>query len=471
MNTAIVWFRRDLRLADNPALEIALQSGHKILPLYIYAPEEESPWSPGAASRWWLHHSLKSLDKDLQSFGTRLTILRGSTFSILQQVAKDTKASAVYWNRLYEPALIERDSPIKKMLREFGVIAESYNSSLLNEPWEIKNQQGQPYRVFTPYWRVAKTTFSPNAPTSLPKQLPPSVKYQSLALEDLNLLPTLDWDSDFYRNWVPGEQGAHNTLKTFIDTALADYKTERDRPDLTGTSRLSPHLHFGEISPRQIVWELEQHSYHCQNPERWRAGMDFYVRELGWREFSYHLLFHFPKTIDTPLNPKFLNFPWAEENVEQLNAWRYGRTGIPIVDAGMRQLWRTGWMHNRVRMIVASFLTKNLRQHWLHGARWFWDTLVDAELANNTQGWQWVAGSGADAAPYFRIFNPVTQGERFDPEGNYVRRWVKELENVPTKRIHQPWRDPELLRSCNYPAPIVDLAASREAALSAYRRM
>jgi len=470
-DSGILWFRQDLRLHHNPALNAALLNSKKILPIYIHAPEEQAPWSPGAASRWWLYHSLESLDKALQKKGSRLIILQGNSFSILQQIIKETKATSVYWNRLYEPTLMERDANIKKNLREQGISVESYNASLLNEPWEVKNQQGQPYRVFTPYWRAAQNLFSVAAPTPLPEQFPPGADYPALALKELDLLPHINWDSEFYNYWSPGEHGALEALHGFIETALTKYKIDRDRPDFSGTSRLSPYLHFGEISPQQIIWQLKNYLPACANSEHTNVGVDFYIRELGWREFSHQLLFHFPQTIEQPLNPAFRHFPWAEENTEQLEAWRYGRTGIPIIDAGMRELWRTGWMHNRVRMIVASFLTKNLRHHWLHGARWFWNTLVDADLANNTQGWQWVAGSGADAAPYFRIFNPVTQGERFDPEGNYVRRWVSELAEIPIKLIHQPWRDPALLRRCGYPLPIVDLASSRQAALAAYREM
>lgn len=462
MSFALVWFRRDLRLSDNPALHAALGAGHSVVPVYVHAPDEEAPWAPGAATRWWLHHSLNALNQSLRALGSGLTVLRGNTLKSLQGLIESTGAVAVYWNRLYDPALMQRDAAIKESLRTRGVHAESHAGHLLAEPFEIRNGSGEPYRVFTPFWRTLSARVQPQSTHAAPNSLGAAV-HVGCAVADLGLLPTIPWDRGFYPQWTPGEAGAAEALDTFIDAALAGYHAGRDRPDQAGTSRLSAHLHFGEMSPRQIVRRLLAHS----TPGA-RAVAEPFLRELGWRDFGHHLLYHFPHTSVEPLQPAFAAFPWAEADPAQLRAWQRGRTGIPIVDAGMRELWTTGWMHNRVRMIVASFLTKNLRYHWQHGAHWFWDTLVDADLANNTQGWQWSAGSGADAAPYFRIFNPITQGERFDPDGKYVRAHVPELSHLPAGVIQQPWSVGGVR---GYPRPIVDLKASRSDALAAYAQL
>ena len=465
-DTALLWLRRDLRLADNPALHHALQEARQVIPVFIHAPDEESPWQPGAASLWWLHHSLSALQRDIKILGSRLIIRRGNSLATLQQLIEETGATLVCWNRLYEPAVIARDTNIKTTLKDQDIAVSSHNAALLFEPWEVRNQQDKPFRVFTPFWKHCQTRLSQQPlPLPRPETLPAAAAaLPSLSLAELKLLPTIPWDAGMREHWQPGEAGAHALLQTFIDTAAQNYKTERDRPDKPGTSRLSPHLHFGEISPRQIVAELS-----AQN-----VAADAYVRELGWREFSHHLLYHFPHTSDKPLDERFGNFPW-DKNAAGLKAWQRGQTGVPLVDAGMRELWHTGIMHNRVRMVVASFLTKNLRLHWLEGARWFWDTLVDADLPNNTQGWQWTAGCGADAAPYFRVFNPVLQAERFDPQFAYIRNWLPELARLPDKWIARPWDAPaaELSKAGielgrHYPAPIVDLGFSREAALIAY---
>jgi deoxyribodipyrimidine photo-lyase len=465
--SAIVWFRRDLRLEDNPALAAALSAHARVLCVYIHAPEEEDPWAPGAASRWWLHHSLAALGADLSKRGAELHIRTGPTLAALEDLIQLTGARAVYWNRLYEPALIARDMQIKQALRVRGVAAESFNAGVLIEPWEIQTGQGGPYKVFTPYWRNARARLEPGPPIPAPKRVASAHANGGIGLDALHLLPIIPWDRGFRKLWKPGARGAQAALRRFGENAVGAYKNGRDRPDHAGTSRLSPHLHFGEIGPRQIVWEL----LGSQATDRSRAAAEPFVRELGWREFSQQLLYHFPQTPQRDLNPQFNSFPWANDEQGMIARWQRGETGVPIVDAGMRQLWESGWMHNRVRMIVASFLTKNLRQHWLHGARWFWDTLVDADLANNTQGWQWTAGCGADAAPYFRIFNPVSQGERFDPAGDYVRHWVPELKDVRAPLIHQPWKDVDLLRKTGYPPPMVDLRESREMALAAYQTM
>ncbi len=469
MLTAILWFRDDLRLADNPALQAALKSDYAIIPVYIHAPDEEGGWAPGEASNAWRHQSLQALDAQLRKRGSHLRVFFGPTLQTLQTLIASTGADAVFWNRRYEPAIERRDTAIKKALRKEGLRAESYNGALLYEPWELQSKQGDPYKVFTPFWRTALSQWREprlhDAPESLTaiRQGP-----EGVVLEALKLAPALGWDAGFWERFTPGEAGAHAALNVFINGALSKYRDSRDIPAQHGTSRLSPHLHFGEIAPGRIATELQQASNAGNAAEV--AG---YIRELGWREFSHHLLHHFPQTPDENLNPRFQDFEWAQASPEKLEAWQRGMTGVPIVDAGMRELWHTGWMHNRVRMIVASFLTKNLRMHWSHGARWFWNTLVDADLANNTQGWQWTAGTGADAAPYFRVFNPLLQAQRFDQRGDYVRRWVPELAKLPDEAVFAPWEHVDALKkhAPGYPSrPIVDLKASREAALVAYKR-
>lgn len=466
VSVALVWFRRDLRLQDNPALQAALDAGHVPVPVYIHAPHEEGDWAPGGASNTWLHRSLAALDADLRARGSSLVLRQGDSQSQLQALIEQTGAVAVYWNRKYEPATQPRDAKIKRALREQGIEADSYNGSLMFEPWDVATQQGGPYKVFTPFWRNALTRLQLPAQTHAPEDMR-AHRVNGESLEALNLAPSIPWDRQFWDHWQPGEAGAHEALTVFIDGALNGYREQRDLPDRVGTSLLSPHLHFGEIAPWQIVRRLQGERSASRD-----ADIDGYIRELGWREFSYHLLHHFPQTPDHNLNPRFDQFQWAKPDAEALRAWQQGRTGIPIVDAGLRELWATGYMHNRVRMIVASYLCKHMRQHWREGARWFWDTLVDADLANNTMGWQWVAGTGADAAPYFRIFNPVTQSQKFDPQAHYITRWVPELAALPVKARFAPWQSPQLLaeRAPGYPAlPLVDLSEGRDAALAAYR--
>ncbi len=471
MTTALYWFRRDLRLADNPALAHALRSAGRVVPLFILAPEEEGPWPLGSASRWWLHHSLVALDAALRRRGSRLLVRRGPSLQALRQVVAETGAGQVYWNRLYEPVAIARDRTVKQSLREDGLVVESFNSALLREPWTATRDKGEPYKVFTPYWKALLKQGLGGPVLPAPATLPPlSPEWRGVSVEELGLLPKIDWAGGLRETWRPGEAGAWARLEAFTDADAGHYADKRDRPDLAGTSRLAPFLHFGEIGPRQILAAL--------TAAEGTVGAECFTRQLCWREFAHYLLFHFPHTPENPLDGRFQHFPWNTPDPQTLRAWQQGKTGIPLVDAGMRQLWQTGWMHNRVRMVVASFLVKNLRIHWLEGARWFWDTLVDADLANNTLGWQWTAGCGADAAPYFRVFNPVLQGGRFDPQGEYVRRWVPELARLPDKHIHQPWQAPAtLLESCgvrlgvDYPQPIVDLKTSREQALAAFRSL
>lgn len=468
MTFALVWFRRDLRLHDNPALQAALEAGHQPIPVYIHGPEEEGQWAPGAASNAWLHHSLNALQTQLRERGSDLVMRQGTALEVLQQLQAQSGAVAVYWNRCYEPALEQRDTLIKRALREQGLYVQSHNASLLFEPWELETKQGTPYKVFTPYWRQALTRLVPRALWSPPSTLP-THDIDGLDAADLRLLPRLGWDAGFWEHWQPGEAGASQALEVFIEGALEGYTKQRDLPDRVGTSLLSPHLHFGEIAPWRIIQQLQG-----ARSAKTDAHVDGLIRQLGWRDFSCYLMHHFPHSVDQDLNPKFKRFAWAEPDQTRMAAWQQGRTGVPIVDAGMRQLWATGYMHNRVRMIVASYLCKHMQMHWKHGARWFWDTLLDADLANNTMGWQWVAGTGADAAPYFRIFNPVTQSQKFDPQARYISRWVPELAGLPLAARFAPWQHPQLLaqHAPDYPMqPIADLATGREAALAAYRRL
>ena len=490
----ILWFRIDLRTADNPALAAALQRGGPVIPVFIWSPEDEGEWPPGGASQWWLHQSLRALDADLRNAGSRLILRHGPTEKILHALLKETGAQTVLWNRRYEPAVIARDTKLKESLKAAGVEVESFNAALLHEPWTIKNKAGKPFQVFTPFWRHCLTLPDPPEPLPAPKQIAAPAHWpKSAALEELKLEPKIKWAEGMRAAWEPGSMGAQKQLKHFIGAAFAGYSEERNRPDHVGTSRLSPHLHFGEISPRQIWHALRKSADKSSgvsaslspsdgeragvrgSPAAWRSSQ--FLSEVGWREFAHHLLYHFPHTPTEPLRSEFKKFPWRE-NAAWLKAWQRGRTGVPLVDAGMRELWTTGWMHNRVRMVVASFLVKNLLVTWQDGARWFWDTLVDADLAQNTLGWQWTAGCGADAAPYFRIFNPVSQGEKFDPNGDYVRRWVPELAALPAEHIHAPWEAPsDVLAAAgvrlgdNYPRPVVDHATARAEALAALKQL
>jgi len=472
--TTLVWFRADLRLADNPALCAAVANGAPIVPVYIHAPGEEGAWRPGGASEWWLHHSLIQLRQSLAVLGAELCV-RASDDSLagLQRLIRECGATRVVWNRRYEPAIRARDAIIKRTLRAQGIETESYASALLHEPWSIRTRSGAPFQVFTPFWRHCRSLADPAEPLPAPQALQAPTKWPvSQTIASLALLPARDWPAGLAAAWTPGEPEAQRRLERFTNEALEDYSSRRNEPGTPGTSRLSPHLHFGEIGPRQI-WHAVRRAAQAQGRNfPWRESQ--FLAELGWREFAHHLLYHFPHTPEEPLRANFARFPW-QSNPVLLSAWQRGATGYPLVDAGMRELWRTGWMHNRVRMITASFLVKDLLVPWTSGARWFWDTLVDADLASNTLGWQWVAGCGADAAPFFRIFNPVTQGTRFDGAATYVRRWVPELAALPDDWIHEPWAAPPPVLSAagitlgvDYPRPLVNHDVARQRALQAF---
>ncbi|MDH7795276.1 MULTISPECIES: deoxyribodipyrimidine photo-lyase [unclassified Beijerinckia] len=478
MSTApvIVWLRNDLRLSDNPALAAAIATGAPLLVIYIL---ETGVRARGGASRWWLHHSLDQLSKELSKRGGRLDILEGSAIALVPQLADRLAASHVFWNRRYDAAGIEIDKTLKAELLNAGTHAESFNGQLLNEPWTMTTKIGGPFKVFTPYWRACLAMPDPDAPQRAPAKIQ-AADWTSGAparskLSDLHLLPRKpDWAAGLRDAWTPGEASARQCLSTFLDEALPHYADQRDQPGKRSTSRLSAHLAFGEISPRQ-VWHAAHHA--GQRSPALASNVAKFLSEIGWREFSYHLLFHNPDLARKNYNVRFDDFPWRT-SAEDESAWRKGLTGYPIVDAGMRELWQTGFMHNRVRMIAASFLIKHLLLDWRLGEAWFWDTLVDADPANNAASWQWVAGSGADAAPYFRIFNPILQGEKFDPLGRYVRTYVPELANVPDAYLHKPWTAPtEILSKAGvelgvtYPRPIVDHAQARARALAAFKTL
>lgn len=461
----LLWLRQDLRLDDHPALSAAAAAG-PVVPVYVLDDSPQS-WGPGGASRWWLHHSLAALGRDLAERGAPLILRRGDPAEIIPRLVAETGARALYVSRLYDGHNRAIGERIRAALPDTEI--KSFNSALLFEPWSIRNKAGQPYRVFTPFWRCCLEQGPPPPPQPAPERLSaPAALPASLSLDDLALLPVKpDWAGGLRQSWTPGEAAARECLGDFVEDHLANYHLMRDRPDQPGTSRLSPYLHFGEISPRRIWHEVAARN---------APGGDSFLRELGWREFCHNLLHLHPDLPERSLKAEFVNFPWAAED-GHFDAWTRGRTGYPIVDAGMRAMWHSGWMHNRVRMIVGSFLVKDLLLPWQKGEAWFWDVLVDADLASNAAGWQWISGSGADAAPYFRVFNPVLQGEKFDPRGRYVRQWVPELARMPDMYIHRPWEaPPHVLREAGvelgvtYPRPIVDHGAARRRALAAYEQ-
>jgi len=468
---SVVWLRLDLRLDDNPALVEAWRRGAPVLPLFIWSPVEWSDWAGGTASHSWLGRSLKRLQAAIEARGSRLTLRQGVASEVLLRVCADCSAGAVFWNRRYEPAAMEIDEVLTQQLRKRDIAAHCVGGAGLVSPESLLTKGSVPFKVFTPFWRAAVRQQPVSQPLPAPAALPAPVAWP--ASVPLNALGLPEFG---FPNWDPGESGAQSGLDRFLDDEITPYRTQRDIPDSQGTSRLSPHLHFGEISVRRVHHAV---SGRAEAIGKEGAVLDAaaFVRQLYWREFAQYLLHHFPFSVGEALREEFAGFPWQSEPTA-LEAWQQGRTGYPIVDAGMRELLQTGWMHNRVRMVVASFLVKDLLIPWQHGAEWFWDRLVDADLGNNTLGWQWVAGCGADAAPYFRIFNPVLQGQKYDPEGGYVRRFVPELAKLPTRYIHSPWAasspalaEAGLVLGGNYPARIVVHAHARERALAAYAMM
>lgn len=462
----LLWLRANLRLTDNPALSWAIESGRPVIPVFVL--DDAGSGRIGAASRWWLHGSLQALGNALEHKGSRLILRRGPTLRTLTALVRETHACAITWNRLYDNHGVTEGRKLRAWCKRTGVESRDFNASLLFEPLDIRTAGGLPYRVFTPFWRRCQERGFARQPSAAPDRVPAGPWPESERLEDWKLRPrNPDWSAGFCRVWHPGEEGARRRLERFLQRDLRNYHTERDHPGKPATSRLSPHLHFGEIGPRQIAALL--------NSTDPGPGPDAYLRELGWREFSHHLLFHSPDMESSDLRPEFERMPWRQDSAG-LERWQQGLTGYPLVDAGMRELWTTGWMHNRVRMVTASFLTKHLLIDWRLGADWFLDTLVDADRASNSAGWQWVAGCGSDAAPYFRIFNPVAQSRRFDPAGQYLRTWLPELQQLPDRFIHVPWQAPQRMLNDagvrlgeNYPHPMVDHACARKRALETYR--
>ncbi|AVA21378.1 MULTISPECIES: deoxyribodipyrimidine photo-lyase [unclassified Rhizobium] len=470
-NPVLLWFRKDLRLDDNHALQAAATSDRPVIPVYIRERGEKASGPLGAAQEWWLHHSLVALQKALHALGSKLILRQGDAQTVLEKLLAETGAEAVVWNRRYDPAGIAVDTQVKRALRDNGIEANSFAGQLLHEPTRLRSGTGNHYKSYTPFWRALEQSGEQPFPIVAPEQLPaPGHWPHSNSLDSWSLLPSKpNWASDFPDIWTPGEAAAHEKLENFVETALDGYAVDRDFPDKPATSLLSPHLALGEISPARI--------WHATRALAGKVRTDDIVRfrkELVWREFCYHQLFHFPKLNSVNWNERYDDFPWHAD-VKLFDSWRRGQTGYPIVDAGMRQLWRHGWMHNRVRMITASFLIKDLLIDWREGEAWFRDTLVDADPAANAANWQWVAGSGADASPFFRIFNPVLQGEKFDPDGGYIRAFVPELADLDSQYTHRPFEAPaDVLKRAgiqlgkDYPLPIVDHAAARQRALDAH---
>lgn len=472
MPTTIVWYRRDLRVDDHAALAHAAERG-RVVPVYVRDPGEGGDWAPGGASDWWRHQSLRTLGDKLAELGSALVLRRGDAAEEIERVAKAVGADRVAFTESIEPDAQERDDRVEHALGRAGIDAERFPANLIWPVGTVMTKGGDPYQVFSPFWKAGVRSGEPDEPVSAPKSLKgPETAPESLDLDELGLLPEIDWAGGMRERWNPGEPGAWGALSAFIRDRLDDYHDARNRLDIPGWSAMSPHIHFGEVSVRRI-WHTIAGGRDWEKDK----GREHYLREVGWREFAQHLLNHFPETTDKPLRDSFDDFPWSD-NDDHLRAWQRGRTGYPVVDAAMRNLWAEGWMPNRARMIVASFLCKDLLIPWQRGAEWFWDTLVDADLGSNTLGWQWTAGCGADAAPYFRVFNPVSQGEKFDPDGDYVRRWVPELADLDKRVIHKPWDAGEIELSAagvvlgeDYPERIVDHARAREKALEAFDKI
>ncbi|MCU1533041.1 MAG: deoxyribodipyrimidine photolyase [Arthrobacter sp.] len=470
MSSTLVWLRDDLRLDDNPALTAAAALGVPLTVVYVLDEGSPGVRPLGGAAKWWLHHSLRELAAALEAAGSRLLLRRGRAAEVIVDLAGQTGATSLLWNRRYGGPERAMDARVESWAAERGVRAESFQANLLFEPWTVRTGAGGPYKVFTPFWKACLDRTEPRLPLDAPQRLPgpaPALAGglpASDALESWGLLPRRpDWSAGLAGTWTPGEAGARARLEDFLDGPAAEYGTGRNLPGIEGTSRLSPHLRFGEISPFQI-W----HALRERFPQQAPADVGIFRSELGWREFCWQLLYQNPSLATRNYRPEFDRFGWQTPSDAELAAWRQGRTGYPLVDAGMRQLWQTGWMHNRVRMAAASFLVKNLLADWRLGEAWFWDTLVDADAASNPANWQWVAGSGADASPYFRIFNPVTQSKKFDAEGRYLRQYLPELSAVDARSIHEPWKAGT---APDYPDPVVGLSESRARALETYQQL
>lgn len=476
----VVWFRDDLRLADHPALEHARRSGLPLICVYVLQPAQEGMRGLGGAASWWLHGALQALDQDLRACGGELLLLAGSAPDVLGQLASQVDAAGLVWNRRYGQAERAMDAGIKQRFRAEGRLASSHAGSVLHEPWTLRPDGATPYQVFSAYWRACLRAGEPPLPLPAPADLRfASLQGLSLAsrrsLAELDLLPrTPDWAGGLRAHWVPGEAAAWRQLQQFVEEGLRGYAEGRDFPGQAHCSRLSPYLRFGHLSPRQIWHAMSAAALQHRLPGQ---DLDKFLAELGWRDFCQYLHYHHAALESRPLQPSFEAMPWRHDPAA-LKAWQRGQTGYPLVDAGMRELWTTGWMHNRVRMVVASFLVKHLLLDWRDGEAWFWDTLVDADPASNPASWQWVAGCGMDAAPYFRIFNPILQGQKFDAQGAYVRHWLPELAKLPDRALQQPWtassaqtRAAGVRLGIDYPEPVVEHAMARERALQAYAQM
>ena len=467
---SVVWFRYDLRVNDNPALNAACKNS-SVLPIYIFDNKNFDKFQVGSASRWWLHHSLIELNKSLNS---SLSIYIGDPIRIIKKIIEKFQIKNIYWNRCYDPNSIRRDKDIKNKLTCDNINIFTFNGSVLWEPWTILKDDKTPYKVFTPYYKKGcLNAAKPRPPIDFNNNyVLHKDNTNSIDIDGLNLLDKKSWYLKFHKYWTPGEKKARDMLNNFLSTGINDYKEGRNFPSKKNVSKLSPYIHFGEISVNQIWYAI------VNNPKlKNDKNVDHFLSELGWREFSNYLLYHFPKIVDTNLQAKFDTFPWVNDK-NYLNCWQKGQTGYPIVDAGMRELWKTGYMHNRVRMIVGSFLVKNLLIDWRKGEEWFWDCLLDADLASNSASWQWVAGSGTDAAPYFRIFNPILQGKKFDPEGKYIKKFVPEIKKIPNKYLFSPWEAPDhilkkadVILGNNYPKPIIDIKLSRDKALEIFKKI
>ncbi|MCB1438316.1 MAG: deoxyribodipyrimidine photo-lyase [Nitratireductor sp.] len=476
---AIVWFRDDLRVSDNPALCEACKTGSSVICVFVLPEGLDQLADYGSAQKWFLHHALAGLANKISGLGGRLDLFHGNEKDVIRSIVKETNAGSIFWNRRYTRHGRDTDAELKKEFKEAGIEAKSLGGSLLHEPYSLQTQDGGPYRVYSPFWRKLVSEGEPRLPLPEPDGIDAAdVQDGTVTLDDLKLLPRdPDWASAWKDFWQANEDGARARLEEFLEAGdgIDGYSKGRDFPSRDNVSRLSPHLRFGTISPYQI-WSATRHAE--DKGDIPSGDSEKFLKELAWREFSYHLLFHYPDISWQNYNERFDEFGWKEDKSEAYHAWCKGKTGYPIVDAGMRELWQTGYMHNRVRMIVASFLTKHLLIHWRLGEKWFWDTLVDGDHANNAASWQWVAGCGADAAPYFRIFNPITQSRKFDPDGEYIRRYVPEIADLPDKHLHAPWEAPEDVLSDagiqlgqTYPKPMVEHSCARERALAAYDKV